>query len=606
MNGRDAAAPTAPRRPVRATRRASRQDTATGDDPDIGAPRDGIEEGRRLVRTGGDNGLTLAARIAERFDRLTWRTPIHRFRLSGRHPLKLIAVPEDPFTGDVGRGNALLNGSLVFRGTERRIDAFDFAATDLPTGFADHLHGFAWLRDLSTVATRAQAAPIAEAMMRGWLRAHADQVGEPAWRADLWGRRILFWTAHAPLILSSSDLVYRSLVLNTLARGARHLDRGIDKLPAGVPRVAAACGVVAAGLLIPGGDPRRAANEAGLARALAASVFDDGGSVARAPSAQLDIIILLTMVRACHAARRLAPPDIIAQTLTRMVPALLGVCHGDHGLASWQGGAPLTQAAIGPIIEATGVRARPLRQARDWGYQRLASGRAVVIMDAAPPPVARLVDGGCASTLAFELSDGAQRIIVNCGGAGSVLAQVPAALSAALRTTAAHSTLTIADSNSTAIHPGGTLGRGVGEVDLTRQESDDASRIEASHDGYAKRFGFLHRRQLALASDGRELRGEDMLLPAHRRRMPIETAFAIRFHLGQGIQVSPTADGMAALLRLPQGGLWQFRCRGGSLSVEDSMWIDGEGRPQPTQQLVVAGIAPAGGASVSWALKHAM
>jgi hypothetical protein len=28
-----------------------------------------------------------------------------------------------------------------------------------------------------------------------------------------------------PLILSSTDLVYRSAVLNTLARGARHLDR---------------------------------------------------------------------------------------------------------------------------------------------------------------------------------------------------------------------------------------------------------------------------------------------------------------------------------------------------------------------------------------------
>ena len=64
----------------------------------------------------------------------------------------------------------------------------------------------------------------------------------------------MFWTAHAPLILSSTDLVYRSLVLNTLARGARHIDRGADKLPPGAPRVAALCGVVAAGVLIPGGD----------------------------------------------------------------------------------------------------------------------------------------------------------------------------------------------------------------------------------------------------------------------------------------------------------------------------------------------------------------
>ncbi|WP_436449841.1 heparinase II/III domain-containing protein, partial [Enterococcus faecium] len=82
------------------------------------------------------------------------------------------------------------------------------------------------------------------------------------------------------------------------------------------------------------------------------------------------------------------------------------------------------------------------------------------------------------------------RIIVNCGGARAALAQVPKDLAEALRTTAAHATLTLSDSNSTAILPDGTLGRGVAEVELSRQESDAASRIEASHDGYVRRWGF--------------------------------------------------------------------------------------------------------------------
>ena len=153
--------------------------------------------------------------------------------------------------------------------------------------------------------------------------------------------------------------------------------------------------------------------------------------------------------------------------------------------------------------------------------------------------------------------------------------------------------------------PDGTLGKGVGEVELTREESDGASRLEASHDGYARRYGFVHRRQLVMTSDGREVRGEDMLLPAGRRRKLAATPFAVRFHLGLGVQVSPTADGLAALLRLPGGNVWQFRCRGGALTVEPSLWIDGDGRPQATQQLVVSGEAPAGGANVSWVLKRA-
>ena len=46
------------------------------------------------------------------------------------------------------------------------------------------------------------------------------------------------------------------------------------------------------------------------------------------------------------------------------------------------------------MVEASGVRTRPLRQPRDWGYQRLAAGSAVLVMDAAPPPVGRVVEGG--------------------------------------------------------------------------------------------------------------------------------------------------------------------------------------------------------------------
>lgn len=572
------------------------------DPPADDAPGDDDFAGKRLVRT-GDKGLSLGERLAERLNRLTWRTPLHAMRLRGRYPLKLIAVPDDPFAGDIARGQALMAGRFTFRGDS--VSADDSASTPLAAPLADHIHGFGWLRDLSAVAKRADAAPIAEAAMRRWLDAHADRVGQPAWRGDVVGRRLQMWAAHAPLILSSADLIYRSKVLNTLARQARHLERTADKVAPGSARVAAWAGALTAALLIPGGDGKRGPIEAALAKAIDGAVFPDGGAVARAPLAQLDLIMLLTLVSGAYRVRRLEPADPIRSALHRMVPALLGICHGDRGLSSWQGGGPVSGETVSEVVTASGVRARPMRQTRDWGYQRLSGAATIVIMDAAPPPVARLIAGGCASTLAFEMSEGPQRIVVNCGGARSASARLPAALVEGLRTSAAHSTLIVGDSNSTAIHADGALGRGVVEVELSRQETDVASRVEASHDGYVRRFGFVHRRQLALASDGRELRGEDLLLPVGKRKRPGETPFAIRFHLAPGIRVSPTADGLAALLRLPGGPVWQFRCRGARLTVDDSLWIDADGRPQPSQQLVLNAEAAAGGASVGWAFRRA-
>ena len=565
---------------------------------------DGIEPGRRLIHVGLDRGASFAERLAVHLHRLTWRTPLHTLRLRGRFPLKLLGVPRDPVAGSREAGLAILDGALTLGRESAEVEAIRFVDPDRGAAFSDYLQSFAWLRDLAAAAPREEAAPVAEYLMRRWLDAHAGAVDEAGWRPDLWGRRALAWLAHAPLILSSADLVYRSAVLNTLARGARHLDRTADKAPLGLPRVAAWAGVIAAGLMIPGGDPRLARGEQGMTRALGQALHPDGGLVSRSPVELIELIELLSQLIATYEERRREPVSAVADALAKAAPALLGVTLGDGCLSSWQGGGPLDSTSVARAIAASGIRTRPLRQSREWGFQRLSGGPTVVVADCAPPPASRLARGGCASTLAFEMADGPHRLIVNCGG-DKPWGALPRPISEALRSTAAHSTLVLADSNSTAIHADGSLGKGVSEVELDRREEEEASRIEASHDGYARRFGLIHRRQWALASDGRELRGEDTLLPSGSRpRAAATVGFAARFHLAPGIEAMPTADGLGALLRIEGGPVWQFRCRGGALGIEESIWIDGRGRPVSTSQIAITGEAPPGGASLFWALKR--
>jgi uncharacterized heparinase superfamily protein len=565
---------------------------------------DTIEPGKRLIRLPADKGLSLGDRLANAITRLTWRTPLHAFRLKGRFPLKLLGVPADPVPGDTRASTAIRAGHFLHRGLKLPLGELDFANLGVAPTFADYLHSFAWLRDLSATGTRADGAPIAEAVVRHWLGTHGETVSEPAWRADNTGWRILFWAAHAPLILSSSDLVYRSAVLNHLARAARHLDRVADKTRPGTGQMVAWVGIVAASLLMPGGEPRQVFGEAGLRKVLETSFYADGGNISRSPQAQLDAIMALSMLARVYDMRRIEVPPFVQEVLARAVPALLGLLHSDGGMGNWQGSGATAAAQVQAIVTASGVRTRPLKQARDWGYQRLVANKVVLLADAAPPPIARVTEAGCASTLAFELSDGDERIVVNCGGAALTGATIPADLARGLRTTAAHSTLILADTNSTAILASGSLGKGVTEVELDRRETPQGSRVEMSHDGYARRHGLIHRRLLILSPNGRELRGEDMLLPAPRSRRKGDKHFAIRFHLGRNISASLTADKLGALLRISGGPLWQFRTSDGALDIEESLWVDGDGRPHPTEQLVITGAAPAGGISIGWIFKH--
>jgi uncharacterized heparinase superfamily protein len=565
---------------------------------------DTIEAGKRMVRARGASGLSLGERLVNQFHRFTWRTPLHALRLRGRYPLKLLAVPKDPIPGDAERGRAIIDGTIRFRAESLSVEDLDFTDNGISPAFADHLQSFGFLRDLTATGDRAEAAAMAERLMRIWLIRHSEHVTNTAWRADLWAKRTLNWAAHAPLILSSTDLVYRSQVLNALARGGRHLDRVASRAPIGVQRVIAAAGLCAAGLLMPGGEPRRTFGESALVKAIDTAFTGDGGSICRSPQNLAEAVAVLSMLAQVYEARRVAMPAEVVDMLDTAVPALMGVTMGDGGLSSWQGGAASWGDEIAAIITGSGVRARPQRQARDWGYQRISLGDTVIVFDAAPPPVTRVAESGCASTLAFELSDGPNRIVVNCGGSRYVAPTIPAPLIQGLRTTAAHSTLTLADSNSTAIHSDGSLGRGVNEVELDRIETEVGSKIEASHDGYARRFGLTHKRSIAVSPDGKEVRADDVLLPTDRARKPQASPFAVRFHLGPKVEVSPTADGGGALLRITEGPLWQFRCTGGTLSIDESLWINGDGALLGTQQLVVSGDAPPGGASVSWTFKR--
>ena len=402
-----------------------------------------------------------------------------------RQPLKLAAVPRDHVQGDRQRGDALLAGRFTVGNRTLSLAELDFAGVGATGALAGQLQGFSWLRDLAAAASREKGARLAEAVVGRWLLAHGTRIDE-AWAPQLWGQRILFWTAYAPYILSSADNGYRSALLNTLARGARHLDATADKAPPGLGRVTAWCGVVAAGLLVQGGVTRVARGEAGLSRALASAQFDDGGLVSRSPFEQALLVDRFGLLRSCYQAAKQTVPDSLEGAAAAALAALHGIALGDGALSSWQGCNPGEAGRLAALIEGCGLRARPLRQARGWGYQRLSALGTVLIIDAAPPPPQKMASRGSASTLAFELSDGGQRLIVNCGGPGPLPTDLPDELVQGLRTTAAHSTLVLADTNSTNILADGSLGKGVEDVSIERSEDNDASRLESSHDGYVR------------------------------------------------------------------------------------------------------------------------
>src|SRR3546814_6455392 len=64
-------------------------------------------------------------------------------------------------------------------------------------------------------------------------------------------------------------------------------------------------GIVAASLLMPGGEPRQVFGEAGLRKVLETSFYADGGTISRSPQAQQGAIIALSMLARIYAMSRM-------------------------------------------------------------------------------------------------------------------------------------------------------------------------------------------------------------------------------------------------------------------------------------------------------------
>ena len=71
-------------------------------------------------------------------------------------------------------------------------------------------------------------------------------------------------------------------------------------------------------------------------------------------------IRLLTDLIACYEAADITPPAALKVMRELLVPPLLALRHGDGMLGSWQGQGAISADRINAVIEASGVRTRPL------------------------------------------------------------------------------------------------------------------------------------------------------------------------------------------------------------------------------------------------------
>lgn len=182
------------------------------------------------------------------------------------------------------------------------------------------------------------------------------------------------------------------------------------------------------------------------------------------------------------------------------------------------------------------------------GYVRLSLGSAVALLDVAPIGPDYLPGHGHADTLSFELSLRGQRVIVN-GGTSCYGEDAQRQFE---RSTAAHSTVEVAGSDSSEVWAGFRVGRRARPVGLELQTQTLPWRIACAHDGYRHLPGRpQHAREWRLSKG--ELIVDDCL-----RGGPAQAT--ARYLVAPGLALIPE-----------EGGRWRIADSGGTIATVETL-----------------------------------
>lgn len=505
-------------------------------------------------------------------------------------PKQLEVIPPDPWPGDAQHGRDMIAGVFRFAGQSIVKENLSWEPDGAHEEWTAALHGFEWLRNLRSVGGD-RARRMAREMVSGWLAVYTKH-HDLVWRADVTGVRLTSWISFHDFFCASADDDFRKDYFTSLIRQAKHLARILPAGLEGIPLMKAVKGLAFSGLALEDGEERLAQAFKLMRQQIKEQILPDGSHISRSPQSTFEFLQVMVDLRAALISAKIDMPEELQHAIDRVTPAVKFFRHGDGALAHFNGAQEGNSHLCETTLMHSGARGKAMKSLVNSGYERLTQGRSSLIMDTGLPVLSKYSDRAHAGLLSFEYSFGRDRVIVNCG-----TSEVQGQWRNILRSTAAHSTVTVDNRNACQFDEKGLLTNRP-EVEFKRHEDEEVAMIDASHTGYVPRMGLVHRRCVRLLHRGETLVGEDQLTGKSG------VDYAVRFHLHTGIQASLIQDGEEILLRSKSGTGWRFKAKDAVMTIEDSIYA-GEGEiPRRSMQIVLTGQTVSPSTIIAWELKR--
>lgn len=518
-------------------------------------------------------------------------TPVYKLKLNGPAPTRLTIYPQGLRSGNPALGEQMLDGVWKI-GRDRLVVPRESAPWDQAgpsRHFADRLHRFGWLIDLTAAGQKGQLR--ARKLVERWVEDFGRWNGF-VWRLPVTADRLWNWLTCGPVLFD--NLAPDSEVLVSLARQGRHLIHGTDDCHEPRVRLRSVLTQIALAFALEEAEKRLAQLEGQLEFMLNDQILADGGHASRNPEALVELLIDLQTIDDLYLRTGRPSLPVLARTIPRMAGMLKFLRSQDGGLPVMNGGSEGNRTDIkNALFPYSGSRAFSF--APKSGIQKLEARRARLYLDSGPAPSPEHAIEAHAGCLSFQFEDNGERIITNCGSHPDV----DPVWRSATRGTDGHSTLIITGQDAADFIPLRSVGLDVpaGPVGVAakRMEERDDILIDSQHGAWKDSVGLVYRRRLFMSEAGDRLTGEDSLfrpVSSGTTDLTEKIPFDVRFHLHPNVSLK--RDGPHLRLALPGGAAWLFKTNHKNRSIDRSVYL-ARGTVEKCWQLVLSGAADPNG-----------
>ena len=232
------------------------------------------------------------------------------------------------------------------------------------------------------------------------------------------------------------------------------------------------------------------------------------------------------------------------------------------------------------------------------GYVILFDKKISLVMDIGSPPASKFSKSYQSGTLSFEVNSNGKKLISNCGYYDNEVLR----LNKLSKSTAAHSTLII-DNHSSCLYKkiGKTEhvvndGLKVLKKDIVFEK--DYWKINASHNGYQKKYNSIHERKIEFYPKEYKFVGTDEIL---NEKTNYNIKFEIRFHLEPNVKLMKTQDKKTILIELEDEG-WKFNCDKFDINIDNGLYFGNKNLYTQNQNFFISGITNQQNESIIWQL----